>query len=116
MWLVAASSGGQEAQNALVLAIVGIGGALLVAIAAGLFQVWAAKQGRQSSQVPESAQTLLFERTAVLSSRADDCDDAKAITERRLDQLERWADLDNPAWRLPPVLPTHHRDETDRDD
>jgi predicted subunit of tRNA(5-methylaminomethyl-2-thiouridylate) methyltransferase len=107
VWLIVAS-GGQDAQNALVLSVVGIGGTLLVTIAAGLFQVWASKRERQE-QVPESAQVLLFERTAVLAARADDCDDERAITERRLDQLERRADLDNPNWRLPPVLPDHHR-------
>ena len=98
MWLTAAS-GGQEAQNALVLAIVGAGAGLMVAICTGLFQVWAAKQNRAGS-TPESAQTLLFERTAVLSARADDSDDRDEAQDRRLDVLERHLDRDNPNWRV----------------
>ena len=100
MWLSAASTGGQDAQNALVLSIVGAAGLLLVAIATGLFQVWAAKQSRSGSQVPESAQTLLFERTAVLSARADDADDRDVLQDRRLDQIERHLDLQNVNWRF----------------
>jgi hypothetical protein len=111
VWLTAATSGGQDAQNALVLAIVGAGAGLLVAICTGLFQVWAARTNR-SNTVPENAQVLLFERTAVLSARADDKDEEMAVVERRLDQLEHRMDLDNPAWRLPPVLP-NHRTEPD---
>jgi hypothetical protein len=104
VWLVAASTGGQEAQNALVLAIVGAGAGLLVAICTGLFQVWAAKQNH-SGQIPENAQTILFERTAVLSARADDSDDRDEAQDRRLDQIERALDLDNVMWR--------HRTEPD---
>jgi hypothetical protein len=96
VWLAGAAS--QDAQNALVLAIVGIGGTLLVTIAAGLFQVWAAKQNRQQ-QVPENAQVTLFERTAVLSDRADDCDTRDETQDRRLDQIEKRLDLENPRWR-----------------
>lgn len=99
MWL-AAASGGSEAQNALVLAIVGAGSALLVAIATGLFQLLSARQGRREE--PESAQTLLFERTAVLASRADDSDERDQVQDRRLDQIERVLDVDNPQWRTPP--------------
>jgi uncharacterized membrane protein YgaE (UPF0421/DUF939 family) len=99
VWL-AAASGGQDAQNALVLAIVGGLSALLVALATGLFQLLAAKQNRQ--QTPENAQTLLFERTAVLAARADDSDEERALTERRLDQIERRLDTENPNWRFPP--------------
>lgn len=96
MWL-AAASGGQDAQNALVLAIVGGLSALLVALATGLFQLLAAKQNRQ--QTPENAQTLLFERTAVLASRADDSDDRDETQDRRLDMIERHLDMDNANWR-----------------
>jgi uncharacterized membrane protein YgaE (UPF0421/DUF939 family) len=96
VWL-AAASGGQDAQNALVLAIVGGLSALLVALATGLFQLLAAKQNRQ--QTPENAQTLLFERTAVLASRADDSDDRDETQDRRLDMIERHLDMDNANWR-----------------
>jgi hypothetical protein len=99
VWLTAASSGGQDAQNALVLAIVGAGAGLLVAICTGLFQVWAARTNR-SNTVPENAQVLLFERTAVLSARADDSDERDEAQDRRLDVLERRLDRDNPNWRV----------------
>jgi hypothetical protein len=82
-----------------VLAIVGAGAGLLVAICTGLFQVWAAKQNR-SNTVPENAQVLLFERTAVLSARADDSDERDEAQDRRLDVLERHLDRDNPNWRV----------------
>jgi hypothetical protein len=98
VWLLAASTG-QDTQNALVLAIVGGLSALLVALATGLFQLLAAKQGRQ--QTPENAQTLLFERTAVLAARADDSDDRDETQDRRLDMIERHLDLDNINWRGP---------------
>ena len=101
MWL-AAASGGQDAQNALVLAIVGALSALLVAVFTGLFQLLAARQSRQQTQVPENAQTLLFERTAVLIARADDSDERDETQDRRLDVLERVLDLDNVNWRQPP--------------
>lgn len=99
MWLWAASSGGQDAQNALVLAIVAAVAGLLVAICTGLFQVWAAKQNR-NGQVPENAQVILFERTAVLSARADDSDDRDTLQDRRLDQIERHLDLQNTNWKF----------------
>jgi hypothetical protein len=98
VWLLEAS-GAQDAQNQLVLAIVGASGLLLVAIATGLFTVWAAKQNRNNA-VPENAQVLLFERTAVLSARADDSDDRDEAQDRRLDVLERHLDRDNPNWRM----------------
>ena len=101
MWLIAASSGAQDTQNALVLAIVGALSGLLVALATGVFNLLTARQVRREGALPENAQTLLFERTAVLQARADDCDDDKAITERRLDQIEKRLDLDNPNWRAP---------------
>lgn len=39
------------------------------------------------------------ERIAVLEQRADDSDERDETQDRRLDQLERNADLDNPHWR-----------------
>jgi Na+/glutamate symporter len=97
VWLAGAAS--QDAQNALVLAIVAAVAGLLVAICTGIFQVWAAKQNH-SNQIPENAQTMLFERTAVLSSRADDADDRDEAQDRRLDVIERHLDLDNINWRV----------------
>lgn len=100
MWLTGAAAGAQDAQNQLVLSIVGVAGLLLVAIATGLFNVWAAKQARRSDQLPENAQTLLFERTAVLSARADDSDARDETQDRRLDVIERHLDLDNINWKI----------------
>lgn len=95
MWLTAASS---EAQNALVLAIVGALSALLVAVIAGVFQFLSSRQPRRDA-VPENQTTLLFERTAVLSDRIDDADERDQVQDRRLDVLERHLDLDNTTWR-----------------
>ena len=106
MWL-AAATGSQDAQNALTLAIVGALSALLVALATGLFQLLAARQNRQGAP-PENAQTVLFERTAVLSARADDSDDRDEAQDRRLDVIERHLDMDNANWRTPPSPLGHH--------
>lgn len=104
MWL-AAATGSQDAQNALTLAIIGGLSALLVALATGLFQLLTARQNRQGP--PENAQTMLFERTAVLSARADDSDDRDETQDRRLDVIERHLDMDNPNWRTTPPLGRH---------
>jgi hypothetical protein len=102
VWLTAASSGAQDTQNALVLAIVGALSGLLVALATGVFNLLTARQVRREGSLPEDAQTMLFERTAVLTQRADDSDERDETQDRRLDVLERVLDLDNPNWRLPP--------------
>lgn len=99
MWL--AGGGASDAQNALVIAIVGAGAVLLAALVAGTFQLLAARAQRQNNMIPENAQTLLFERTAVLQARADDSDDRDEAQDRRLDQLERALDIDNINWRHP---------------
>lgn len=42
---------------------------------------------------------VLYERTAVLGNRADDSDERFEILDRRVDQIERVLDIDNPHWR-----------------
>lgn len=51
------------------------------------------------SPVPTSSGHELYERTAVLTRRADDNDERDDVQDRRLDQIERRLDLDNPEWR-----------------
>jgi len=48
---------------------------------------------------PEGADHVLYERTAVLGRRADDADDRFEMMDRRVDQIERRLDLDDPKWR-----------------
>jgi hypothetical protein len=102
VWLIAASSGAQDTQNALVLAIVGALSALLVAVFTGVFNLLTARQVRREGSLPENAQTILFERTAVLTQRADMSDDRDEAQDRRLDQIERVLDVENVNWRHDP--------------
>ena len=48
---------------------------------------------------PSANEHELYERTAVLSRRADDSDERFDVMDRRLDQIERQLDLDDPKWR-----------------
>lgn len=101
MWLaVADSPAGQDAQTAIVLGVIGLLTAVLVAVATGVFSVLTARANRTTpAPVSPMGDHTLFERVAVLERRADDSDERDEVQDRRLDQLERAADLDNPDWR-----------------
>jgi len=47
---------------------------------------------------PEGVDHELYERTAVLTRRADDADDRDEVQDRRLERIERRLDLDNHEW------------------
>lgn len=42
---------------------------------------------------------VFYERTAVLSRRADDADERDEVQDRRLDHIERVLDITNEEWR-----------------
>lgn len=44
-------------------------------------------------------ETRAYERIAVVERRMDDNDDRDEVQDRRIDQIERVLDLDNPEWR-----------------
>lgn len=109
MWHLAAAeqTANQDGQTAIILGVIGLLTAVLVAVATGVFTLLSAKAGRTAPAPPPPVTNvvdgdmagLLRERVAVLEDRADDSDDRDAVQDRRLDQLERHADLDNPEWR-----------------
>lgn len=86
--------------------IIMIGGVITAAIVA-LGGVMVAMVNRGASRTTPSppapvatgSDHVLYERTAVLAQRADDSDERDEVQDRRLDQLERVLDLDNPEWR-----------------
>lgn len=110
MWLAAAEeSANQDAQTAIILGVIGLLTAVLVAVATGVFSLLSAKANRTAPAQPPSVNAApdlevvgnLRERVAVLERRADDADERDEVQDRRLDQIERHADLDNPEWRFP---------------
>lgn len=48
---------------------------------------------------PSANEHELYERTAVLSRRADDSDERDEVQDRRLDKIERVLDINDPEWR-----------------
>lgn len=92
--------------------IIILGGVIVAAITAGgtvLVAVVNARTNRTAPSPPsptsEPTPTVdaihLREDVAVLRYRADDSDERDEIQDRRLDQIERHLDMDNPRWRAP---------------
>lgn len=83
-----------------------LGGIIVAAITAGatvLVAIVNARANRTapSPPAPDGAADVVAvrERMAVVERRADDNDDRDDVQDRRLDQIERALDLDNPDWR-----------------
>ena len=83
-----------------------IGGIVVAAITAAgtvLVAVVNSRSNRTAPAPPDPAvsrdATGLHEDVAVLRYRADDNDERDDVQDRRLDQIERQLDLDNPSWR-----------------
>jgi len=95
----------QDGQTAIILGVIGLLTAVLVAVATGVFSLLSARANRTAPApppplLPESdAMGHVRERLAVLERRADDADDRDELQDRRLDQVERHLDLDNPEYR-----------------
>lgn len=111
MWLVAAAEPtSQGDSNAIILGVVAGLTAILVAAVTGIFALLTAKANRTSPAPPPptTGQTggtdLAFRdyvvgELAVNRKRDDDADERDEIQDRRLDQIERHLDLENPEWR-----------------
>ncbi len=83
-----------------------IGGVITAAIVAlgGVMVAMVNRGSRQTTPSPPApagtgSDHELYERTAVLTRRADDADERDEVQDRRLDQIERVLDIDNPRWR-----------------
>jgi hypothetical protein len=77
-------------------AIVALGGVLVAIVNRGGAKTAPSPPG---PMVAPGSDHVLYERTAVLTQRADDNDERDDVQDRRLDQIERVLDLDNPEWR-----------------
>jgi hypothetical protein len=72
----------------------------IVVVTLGTIAVQAQKSRSERPPLPGAGgDHELYERTAVLRQRADDADERDEVQDRRLDQIERHLDLDNPNWR-----------------
>ena len=89
----------------LIIMVGGVITAAIVALGGVLVAVVNSRANRTSPSPPAPTPTVneheLYERTAVLSRRADDGDERFDVMDRRLDQIERRLDLDDPDWRRP---------------
>jgi hypothetical protein len=104
LWLIAVDAPAPDSQTAIILGVIGLLTAVLVALATGVFSLLSARANRTEpappSPVPVPAgDHVLYERIAVLERRADDSDERDEVQDRRLDQVERRLDIDNPEWR-----------------
>lgn len=105
MWLagaLAADTPPSGLSDQLIIMVGGVITAAIVALGGVLVAIVNSRSGKTtpSPPAPTSAdEHVLYERTAVLARRADDADERDEVQDRRLDQLERRLDLDNPEWR-----------------
>ena len=83
-----------------------IGGAVAIAVATINARANRTAPSTQPTSPPATADVIgMHEDIAVLRFRADDADERSEIVDRRLDQIERHLDMDNPRWRTPPTPP-----------
>lgn len=112
MWhLVAAESPATaDGQTQIILAIIGLLSVVLVAAIGGLFSLLSARANRTEPAPPPPSATpfpgidlpfrdYVVGELAVNRKRDDDSDERDEIQDRRLDQIERHLDLENPEWR-----------------
>ena len=104
MWaIVAADAQGPAAvSDQLVIVVGGVITAAIVALGGVLVAVVNSRASRTTPSPPapnpEPADTALYERTAVLTRRADDNDDRDDVQDRRLERIERHLDLEGHEW------------------
>lgn len=104
MWPQAADAASQGGDG-LLAAVIGLAGLVVT----GVVTVVVALINRSGKAVPvpppepepepEQHDITIRERMSILEYRADSMDRADEIRDRRLDQLERALDIDNPRWR-----------------
>lgn len=112
MWLVAVETPSEDPRTAVTLAVIGLLSAMGVALVGGVFSWLAARQSKakptvDTAQAPVAGMDLSFRdylvgELAVARRRDDDNDERDDVQDRRLDQIERYLDLDNPEWRHGP--------------
>lgn len=83
-----------------------VGGVITAAIVAlgGVLVAIVNSRSNRTTPSPPAPSTsadehVLYERTAVLSSRADDSDSRFEVLDRRVDRIERVLDITNEEWR-----------------
>ncbi len=108
MWLTGGLQAAAEApdpagfSDQLIVVVGGVITAAIVALGGVLVAVVNSRASRTTASPPAPAPDVgheLYERTAVLRQRADDADERDEVQDRRLDQIERYLDLDNVTWR-----------------
>lgn len=87
----------------LILMVGGVITAAIVALGGVLVAIVNSRANKTTTPSPPAAsptanEHVLYERTAVLSQRADDNDDRDDVQDRRLDKFERWAEHHDPEW------------------
>lgn len=86
----------------IIVAAITAGGTVLVAVVNARTNRTAPSPPSPTSAPPTADALTMHEDIAVLRYRADDADERDEIQDRRLDQLERHLDMENPRWRRPP--------------
>jgi hypothetical protein len=112
LWLSAAEApASSDSHTAIILGVIALLSAVMVAVATGIFQLLSARASRTEpsppAPIPTAGQDVaLYERTAVLSQRADDNDERDDVqdrrhehTEDRLELIEDWIADRDPGWR-----------------
>lgn len=86
----------------LIIMVGGVITAAIVALGGVLVAIVNSKGNKTTPSPPAPAagsDHVLYERTAVLSSRADDSDSRFEVLDRRVDRIERVLDITNEEWR-----------------
>jgi len=108
LWSWAADEATGTGTDQLVIIVGGILVAAVTAAGTVLVAVVNARANKTAPSPPAPAAGLMpapgemrevHEDVAVLRYRADDSDERDELQDRRLDQIERHLDLDNPNWR-----------------
>lgn len=99
MWLVAADVAGGDSQP-IIVALISALGAVVVAVVGALVNL-ARKENNRPDAVPADLpfRDHVIGELAVARQRDDDNDERDEVQDRRLDQIERHLDIDNPSWR-----------------
>lgn len=102
MWWIAAATDvpGSDSQPIIVALISALAG-VLAAVIGGLVNM-ARKEGSGRADAPVadlSFRDHVVGELAVNARRNDDNDERDDVQDRRLDQIERHLDMDNPRWR-----------------
>lgn len=104
MWLAAAADPPTEVSHALITAVLAFAG-VVATVTGGVIVALINRNAKVQPSPPaptahpDEADIKVRERVAILERRADDADDRDEMQDRRLDQLERHLDVDNPEWR-----------------